>query len=185
VSTGRALKLGVPPWHLWGTDATVTLDTLHGLLQVTQQLSRVDYHRPETLRFFMWAKVLDSSGTGGNWTVDARFSLAFGVGRSQVTVPQFVRLELNGTPGATPFGYSSFSPTSLLVDNSTPAPQPVTEFADTVVAEQLNCTCVVNANASAGNLVLSVGSFFAPNVHIRPDWFAELGAIFRRIKGGP
>lgn len=178
----QALKLGVPPWHLWGTDATVTFDTLHGLLQFTQQLSRVDYRRPETLRFFFWLAVLDSSGTAGNWTIDARFAVNFGVGRSNVSVPNFVLLSVSGTPGQQPFAWTGAALARGLTDPATGNPVAVQPLVETVVADQLNATATLSANASAGSATVQAGAFFAPNVHVRPEWYER---ITQALKRGP
>jgi hypothetical protein len=172
---------GIPPWHLWGSDATVAFNTLGGGNQSTQQLSRVDYHRPETLRFFFWLAILDSSqASGPGWQAVAQFDVNFGVGRSNVQVPDFVDLVLTGNVGDTPFGWSSMAPTRGL-SLGPPAFTAAQAFTELVVAEQLNVSCRVGVNAAAGKIVCQVASFFAPNVHLRPEWYER---IARAFKGG-
>src|SRR5688572_19009058 len=79
----------LPPWHMWGTSAQVRVpDVSAGTnFQVTQQLARVNYKRPETWSFLLEAELLKvPAPVAGNMLVIVEFELIAGVGRSNIKI---------------------------------------------------------------------------------------------------
>lgn len=166
------VQFEIMPWHMWGNSTLVTTN----LGAQTQgnpsvQLARINYGRPETWRFFYGIRF--PTGTpGGHYTI--RFKMMLGVGRSIFTM---------GTPGDNlmVFALETFGPGAIAPNNGiwrtgvqalditgNPLAAPIVQ--EYIVAQDIQ---VWGEYASDTNGVpIELTFFLAPNVHIRPDWFA-------------
>lgn len=186
------------PWHMWGTHKRVTIpDSSSSALQyqTTTQLARVNYGRPENWRFLFGLEVLSAQDSNGNPAyIYADFDLIVGVGRSQMTLSQ----NIDGkSPGFCRLCISYNGLPSLVVGRqkwaaSTPSPPldeslatPVSYLIDHVPAENIQCSVRLSVGAASaipGPYVVNAHAYFAPNVHLRPDWFAR-GDETERFQG--
>jgi len=178
--------MGYPPWHMWGTSQTLNLSaaaTLQPPSPVTQQLARVSYARPETWRFIFWAQILQSSIAGAGGGINVSFDLITGLGRSQVKIPAFVEFgfPIIGTPA-----------TDNVQKWTTLAKEPPRFSGDTAermtelfVSQDIQCSARVTFfAASLTTAQIEIGCGFAPNVHVRPEWFGPPGKQFRAGENG-
>jgi hypothetical protein len=165
--------MGMPPWHMWGTSQVLNLSASAGAQApspLTQQLSRIDYGRPETWRFFFWGDMLQSSVAAGAGGVNLAFDLIIGVGRTQKNVRSFVELgfPIVGTPA-----------TDNVLKWTTLARLPPQFGGDTTerttdlfVSQAIQCSARVTFFAASDTSIqLEVGCLFSPNAHVRPEWF--------------
>lgn len=162
------------PWLMWGGAESLTL-TATGpgqLLTKSVQLTQVRYGRPTTWRYFFAANLL-----GGNTTSPAPvlvdFNLTMGTGRSSVVVPAFEHYRFNPGIGAvTPAQKFSASVNGPVRDDSSVAPFPQNSLVQ-LPLETVQIQAVVSYQASVpgDSVQIEVHSYFAPEVHIRPEWF--------------
>lgn len=165
---------GLPPWHTWGVDETLNFTTLTGLNLITRQLTRIDYKRPDSWRFLVFLKTLESDQANPNWSVTAAFQLMIGIGRSNVVIPNWIVLTTGlQAVGAQPQLLTSTAPTVGLVTPGAGGTA-LQAFSDVIVGQQINVSCNATANAAAGTLAIQVGAYFAPASHIRPDWYERV-----------
>jgi hypothetical protein len=163
-------KSGIPPWHMWGDSVVVDITSTGASGQgQSLQVVRINYGRPETWRFFLAAETLEGNANAGGSLIVA-FRTILGVGRSSVEVPLGV---FNFVwPGAFPktikFASSSLAP---VVDDTQPT---VPNVLQTIVAEDIQVQAQVVLVAAA-NLTAKVKctAFFAPEGHVRPEWFEK------------
>lgn len=152
---------GPAPWHMWGTSETVI--ALSGGVKTSQQLARVNYGRPDTFRFIVYMSVPAGLTVGA---ANATFNCTLGVGRSSITI---VLASLSITAPAIAGKYA------LATTMYTPGIEPVGTTAapvttDFIVAQDIQCAADVSGT---GGSPVTVAAFFAPNVHIRPEWFVR------------
>jgi hypothetical protein len=197
---GSGLVAPTSPWHMWGTSVPLAGTQLPGgNTLVTQQVSRVNYKRPDTWRFWLGARLIrgtPNTGAAPNY-YRVMFSLQLGVGRSVFLTPaalagqqayrdQFFavfRFEvlIGETPGrqGNNIKWATSVPTPVMNDSV------ATSFTmvDRLVAQDIQCSSVLHLeSAPAGYEVeAEATAYFAPNVHIRPDWNADVSdaAAFR------
>lgn len=187
------------PWHLWGSSKSVQL-TIGGLGNIplnVGQLAKIAYGRPETWRF-LFGLTFDgasSPAAAGAVSFVADFSVLAGVGRSALLMPSFVN---PSSPGFCRFRVSNTLANLVgrtLWTSAVRAPEVIDTSPDfqptfeTIVAEELQCGCYVGAAAgvtpAAGTkLNVTVHAYFAPNVHIRPEWFTDEHGDATRYLGG-
>lgn len=184
---------GLPPWHMWGVSEIVdvsTPGTVAPIQQVSAQLARVQYKRPETWAFLFWSRVVSAvppapAANQLNITVD--FYVTAGTGRS-VFAPSIMPVNETGTAlsfvqfryqrGAGPplAGHRTFK---WATEGRTPvydelAPTPFQGTVRTIVADNINCVAAVNISClDPFVLKVEVGASFAPVSHVRPDWFRD------------
>jgi hypothetical protein len=185
---------------MWGSTQILEFETFNGFraLSAPLQIARIAYKRPETFRFFAAAQIIggpDSLGNPVGIVVD--FDLGFGVGRAATTTrddrldvsglivpsinPSFVRLgwvipaapSFYATPNNAPKRFTTQSQPRV-IDDTTAAP--VLTTSDTFSAD--SCSVEVRAYAYSPTLPpgvyqVQVSWFSSPNVHVRPDWFAD------------
>ncbi len=161
---------GISPWHMWGNQLAIRL-TATGVPAdiVSSQLVNINYGRPETWSWLMWYQVVACSNAGGPGLFQVRFNLTTGIGRTKVTLPDFV-LFINGPP--LPGGGTVYTTTTLDDQN---------RLVSDIVGQDiiLNVNSILTGGAVLGTTVdLNVGAMFAPKAHIRPEWFTEV-AEFR------
>lgn len=173
---------GLPPWHMWGAAAPIQLDIPDtsvavgaGLVSASQQTTRVDYGRPDTWKFFFAARVLSLASGAVNATFDVAFDVIFGLGRTSITLPNFELYTFTNYPAAPGGGPPSqyiwstevIAPSRSVTDTN---PSKVTS----IVAQQINVNARVTlrniAAPSFVKLSIEAHSYFAPLVHIRPEW---------------
>jgi hypothetical protein len=163
------VRKGLPPWHLWGAtftaDCSVAAGSPIGAGQLSSQLARIDYARPDTFSFFFAATLTAMSA--GSLTV--AFDLTLGLGRSSFTIPAFELFTfVPGDLGTTKFSTSINGPKRSVADVGQNV---IAELA----AQSINCTARVtigNGGAAASGSVITSASF-APRSHIRPEWFLK------------
>lgn len=197
--TDEVIKLGagIPPWHMWGS--TVELATLGAIANVeraSQQIARVSYKRPENWRFWIQARLVGGDAPAvGPEVVRIRVDLAFGVGRSVARTHQPVVAGVIQTAFAffewlVPIGvlpqdvpnsnkYTTQVRTPELVDGDATTITLCDHFPAENIQAEANLV-VLKAEAIAVQTEVTV--FFAPNVHVRPDWLdpeAPAEAMFR------
>lgn len=191
---------GQPPWHLWGTSEVVDLPVVGGGLPAPvtgEQLARVNYKRPETWAFFLFARLVGSTPTVATnpIIVTVNIDVSFGIGRS------VFQTEGNIPVGSDLASASSFQQFRFQIGTGSPitgakyATVGRTPVLDDVaggaggVVEKLvfeSCQCSFRAIASgvgAQRVQVRVGAFFAPLNHVRPDWFT-IGSAMRAFLGG-
>jgi hypothetical protein len=157
---------------MWGAGVALDLSgqqTVQPPTPSTQQLARVSYARPETWRFFFSGQVLTSSVAAGGGGINVAFDLIIGVGRSVVTVRDFVVMgfPIIGTPAdqIQIWATSAKLPPQLGGDTSD-------HRIDTFISQDIQCNARVTFfTASLSHVQLQLDAFFAPNVHLRPEWF--------------
>lgn len=186
------LRSGVPPWHLWGNNVSVSTDLQAGVFGQagTGQLTKVSYKRPETWHWLFSAKILDFGPlppVGTTLNIAIIWDLTVGIGRSVQQIANFdwwnifitsasgnIRNRTLWATQAIPMGGASLGRLDAAgaID---PAPPP--NLIDQIVAQniQLNATAVLTLQgANVGypySATVELGASWAPKHHIRPDWF--------------
>lgn len=174
------MRTGVPPWHMWGDEKTIDVTSAGASGQgETQQIARVNYKRPETWRFFFVAELLEGSSTAGG-AVFVIFRTTIGVGRTSTSVPLGTFRFNVGAGAIVPtikFSNHFVGPPN---DDSAAAVQNV---IDHFVAQDIQCQVQVVYQSGAGDKVtLRAAAYFAPEGHIRPEWFAP-GPLESKFSG--
>jgi hypothetical protein len=151
------------PWHMWGNQLPINLIATGAPADVvSSQLVRINYGRPETWSWLFWAQVLSDTGAGDPGVIQVRFNLILGVGRTALTMNDFVVFAF-GAPLPTP---------TLRYTTSTTDPEGriLSDFPSEDI--QLNVNSIVTGGAAPGTAIqLQVGAFFSPKSHIRPEWY--------------
>ncbi len=163
------------PWKMWGQKRIVT--GLGGQFNEPQQLARVSYKRPDSWRFFLAAQIVNGPVLGAPASLTVYFDLAFGVGLTQFSTP-----ERDNTSNFHYFRWTiaaGIDPVILPAKWTTQARGPLwddslteSSLTDVVVAQDIQAYASV-APSAAGEYQVACTAFFAPNTHVRPDWFSE------------
>jgi hypothetical protein len=123
-------------------------------------------------------------------TVHALFDVAVGVGRTSFDTQKAIlgvpvnfnafaqliwRVPVGTVPGAQNFNIKWLQRVPGPTYDDTAGAQLPTRDTDLIVAEHISCRVrVVMSGGDPGvSVQAEVGAFFAPNVHIRPDWFSD------------
>lgn len=159
---GRHAPMGLPPWHMWGTSAVVT-SAAPATIQ-SPQLVRINYGRPECWRFL--AAVSLPNGTPVGAAITVNFKAIMGIGRSAIALSPIAQFAPGASlaVGANSWQTRSFQPN---FDGTLTTTNP----DDQMVAQDIQGWAEVTFNAAAVNVAVQVSLMFAPNVHIRSDWF--------------
>ena len=186
----------IAPWHMWGSSQTLAITNAGGTrLQSTEvQLVKINYTRPETWRFFFGARIVSADAPVPGPTgldVAVLYSVTTGVGRDVFRTPymtDFINLQrffvefryvvpAGVVPGFQPYNikYTSKGTTPQLDDGN---PLTSVQEIETVVSEdvQVSATIVLfnpSQMALGSVMQVEVAAFFAPNVHVRPDWLSD------------
>lgn len=189
-SDRMAQNRGIPPWHMWGTDAPIRVpDVSDGtVFQQSQQLARVNYARPETWTFLLVAELLKAPVPSvGNLLVIVEYELIVGLGRSVTEIKSsnngfntgFCRFVWS-------FGAAPIYPTQLKWTTSVSTPNldegaaaPVIEKVSHFPAQDIQCNVKATVAAAGPPIgdtetVLNVHAYFAPRTHVRPSWWRGL-----------
>jgi hypothetical protein len=116
-------------------------------------------------------------------------NLMIGVGRTQTTIDKF-EFFLFTQAGAFSPEYKYSTEVIAPPRNSTfPAPPAGSTFqnvVDHVVAQdiQVQFQLFLNSVLVGEQMEVEVGAFFAPNVHVRPEWTAKVGVFPGREASG-
>lgn len=179
---------GLTPWHMWGNSLVAHVDGGPGVpgshnLATTLQLAKIAYGRPDTWKFFFSAKIIDVDvdlGLASN--VQARYHLTTGIGRTQHTIQSFEVFYFPFT-GFGNIGDQRYSCSVIGVDRT--GVDPPTEAMTNIITEfpaqdiQLNVEVRYTGGPPvAQGVTLAVDAYFAPQTHIRPEWFDSI-ADFR------
>lgn len=197
---------GTTPWHTWGSSALLTVRSgAVGPANATvaaSQLCRIQYHRPETWRFMFWGRLVGGDVDPAVTTsVHALFDVMIGVGRSvmdtqkailgvPVNFNAFCQFRWN-VPATVVPGSQNFNTKYLtrvrapIHDDSLGAAAYYHEI-DQFPAEDIQCRVrlVMSAGGAGIAVTAEVGAFFAPNVHVRPDWFSDDDDNVPQFAGG-
>jgi hypothetical protein len=182
------------PWQMWGGSARLTVVSgAVGPANATvspAQLARIDYKRPETWRFWFWGKLMGGDvGAVSATTVHALFDVFVGVGRTVFDTQKAIlgvpvnfnafaqlvwRVPVGTVPGAQNFNAKWLQRVPGYSYDDTQA-QPPSRDTDLIVAEHISCRVrlVMSGGDPGVSVQAEVGAFFAPNVHVRPDWFSD------------
>lgn len=162
------------PWKMWGQKRTVI--GFGGQFNPPDQLARVTYKRPESWRFFLAAQIVAGPVQAAPSTLTVYFDLAFGVGLTQFSTPpqsntsnfHYFRWQIPALqePSAQPAKWTTQARGPLWDDAL-----PESSLTDVVVAQDIQAYASV-APSAAGEYQVACTAFFAPNVHVRPDWFS-------------
>lgn len=161
-----------PPWHMWGNKKTANVvfnSLLTPLVTTTEQLANVQAKRPDTWRFFFAATLVSMAPpvAGGLDLLSIDFDLAFGVGLATQLIQSFAHFEFD--PG-TDLGKTIW--TSTGVGPKRTATDVVPNITSELVAQTIQCNARLSmTGAQLGTAQVEIASYFAPNVHVRPDWF--------------
>jgi hypothetical protein len=178
----------LPPWHLWGGDKTLTVEG-NPFGQAPQKLStqicKINYGRPDTWRFFLYAALLETDGTAGSGIV-VNWRLAIGVGRTSVTMNFFDTWTFT-LPVVDPFATQRFCTsingpilkpftqinTPALTPSAIPSQTlPPQNRIDLLPAQDIQAYVDVAAFGigSGKKATLTFAALFTPNCHVRPEW---------------
>jgi len=177
---------GNASWHMWGSTRVITVEHAPpaDIDDENQpvQLARIDYKRPETWTFFLYAKILQGVVRPGDvqeLTVD--FDILAGIGRSLVNTvggpiqDAFARFSWTIAAGVDP---SSRPPKWTTVSRTPPTQDgdATSAFAfHHFPAQSITSFARLRGDDNvAGTYKVEVGAFFAPYTHVRPDWFKAI-----------
>ena len=153
---------GIPPWHMWGNQLEVDLVATGSPFDLSsQQLVNINYGRPDTWTWIFWCQITESSNPGGTGVVQARFNLTTGVGRTRLTVKDFVTFIYTTLPNVGTSYTTTTADTEKRIITDIPAQDII-----------LNVNSIITGSAAPGTVVkMQVGAMFAPKSHIRPEWY--------------
>ena len=158
-------KLGrLPPWHMWGNQLDVHLVSTGAPADlVSSQLVNINYGRPETWSWLLWYQIVRSTAAGQVGVMQVRFNVTLGIGRTKVTIPDFVLfIEGPPLPGAGGFVYTTTTPDDQA--------RIVTDLPSQDII--VNVNSIITGGAAPGlEIDLIVGAMFAPKSHVRPEWW--------------
>ncbi len=123
------MRSGIPPWHMWGNTQVIEVNDTFGVNTpaTAGQMLRISYLRPETWHWVFFARLLEARDTAAGESIicAVSFNLTVGIGRSQITIPNFEQYAWNwgsATVGRTaPLDFLKYSTSSngrIRIDNS-------------------------------------------------------------------
>jgi hypothetical protein len=196
---------GPSPWQMWGNTQVVAVEpnafTNPNANDKPTTLLRVNYNRPETWRFLFAARILNApaAGPGEQGNLSVWFELYTGIGRSAIRLPFFVTL-----PGWTWLGGPTAAPNDIrwttkaltsdvaLTVTSDPAgvelsTSIVPVFSELIVGQDMTVVAHPTFTTNIPGAVpanIEVSGQFAPNTHVRPDWFQVDATAGEQFPGG-
>ncbi len=180
---------------MWGGSARLTVTSgAVGPANATvspAQLARISYKRPETWRFLFWGRLLGgTTGAAATTQIHALFDVFVGVGRSVFDTQKAIlgvpanfnafaslvwRVPAGTVPGQQNFNIKWLQRVPGYTYDDSGGATPPTRDTDLLVAEDISCRVrlVMSSGDPGVSVQAEVGAFFAPNVHVRPDWFSD------------
>lgn len=200
----------MPPWHMWGNSQVVRTTMTGGIFTggaaATVQLAKIQYRRPETWRFVFFSRIIEATAINPDENIIVDFDVIVGVGRTNFTLgplvaptPGLMFSQPQRTRGFVRHWYVSgagplFLYGELYKWSSHGLSPPVNDQdAFTQRANDLLTAQDIQVNARVGGVsefgsnnpvVIEVGCFFAPNAHVRPDWFNDVNQFLGGETGG-
>jgi len=190
-------RSGISPWHMWGNTQTIdgVIETVGELRQGRQgQLCKISYLRPETWHWLFKAKLLSGpDNTPGFFTrIFVHWDLIVGIGRSSIRM-----VALENRQRVTAFDDFQFQwgpviptfPTDAQVwSTETRGPPKIFETdafsldSATIISEitaqdiqlqvtVVGLTIVDNVLSAGAPFSVEISAQFAPQTHVRPEWF--------------
>lgn len=160
----------IAPWHMWGNQLPVDLVATGAPFDIiSPQLVNINYGRPETWSWIMWATVVSDNAIGAPGVVQVRFNLTVGIGRTKLTMDDFVTFIFSPT-----LPNLGTSWTTSTTDNTPLAAGATARIVEDLPAQDiiLNANCIITGGAAPGSAVsLYIGAMFSPKSHIRPEWY--------------
>jgi len=178
----------LPPWHLWGGDKVIEIQANalgNSPQKISTQIAKVNYGRPDTWRFFLYASIGETNASSGAIVVNWR--IAIGVGRTAFEMNLFdtwtfalpITAPFVGTryccsvdgPILKPFNQITTPATNTisLVPSQTLAPPNRIEL---LPAQDIQAYVDVGALGIGANnkASMTLAALFVPNAHVRPEW---------------
>jgi hypothetical protein len=200
----------MPPWHMWGNSqivrTTMTGGIFTGGTASTIQLAKMQYRRPETWRFVFFSRLIEATAIAQGENIIVDFDVTVGVGRTSFTLgpnvtptPGLMFSQPQRTRGFCRHWYvSGVAPLFLFgelykwtTNGLSPPVDDQDAFTpratDLLTAQDIQVKARVGAVSEAGSnnpVVVEVGCFFAPNAHVRPDWFNDANQFLGGETGG-
>jgi hypothetical protein len=185
---------GSAPWVLWGNTIPLSAppSPLAGDADNVSSLTlcRVQYNRPETWRFLFSARIISApeAAAGESAQLEVSFKLLTGIGRSAIIIPTFSLMPLFAWDGIgpVPIPRTPFWTNQATYDVPPAIAADLRRFTDTVVGQDMTLTAEALFRtdiAGATPAVVEVSAQFAPNVHVRPDWFQIDGHAGEQFSG--
>jgi hypothetical protein len=165
----------IHPWHMWGNAVTFKL-VPPGLQNIqSAQLARVEYKRPETWKFMLYARLLRTNVAALPANVLVTFNVFTGVGRANLPINGNPFEAYNFTIGATgeqggyPVKYSTEVLGPLRVDGNVNSGS----ICNVIVGQdiQVGCSALLNSAGPPDEAQIEIGCLLAPQSHVRADWF--------------
>jgi len=187
---------GPSPWHMWGNSVRLAanVDT-SGANSASGQVLRIDYRRPETWTFLFATKLISAATPDPSMTIVIWVDVIVGVGRSILDTRQLANLNvLPPKPAFARFVYDFTPPNINLTRNikyTTVGSGPVQDDTDAtsiptvewICAESIQVQAFMRVGGGPGSSAeAEVSGYFAPRVHVRPDWAHPSAAA--RFRGG-
>jgi hypothetical protein len=192
------LRSPLPPWHLWGNTQTLIapVETIGAFRAGSiQQLIKVSYKRPDTFHWLFSARLLSGPDNTATFftRIFVRFNLTVGIGRSAIQLVSvntpfahraFEEYTFQWGPIGTAFPREAqiYSNQSTAPSRSFQADGPSADGAQLteIVAQDIQLEAQILALTVAGNVAavgqpvaVEVSAQFAPQTHVRPDWYQE------------
>jgi len=175
------------PWHMWGTSVNVTVphpSSSGAEYRQSTQLTRINYKRPDNWRFLLAAIIRAAPDAGANpVNIYVDFYVYTGVGRSRIELTAQQGKQGSGfahfnfqyaTPGSSVIGLTKWATSVPGPDLDDSAPEHC--CIDLIPGQDIQCgasVATLAADATDVPTIVEVHAYFAPNVHVRPDWFTE------------
>jgi hypothetical protein len=181
------------PWKMWGTSERLTVVSgAVGPANATvssSQLAKVSYRRPDTWRFMFTGRLIGGTvGAVATTSVHALFDVFVGVGRSvldtqkpvlgvPVNFNAFAQMRWDVAPAVQPGqqNYNIKFCTQVLGPPLDDSALTTLQVIDHIPAENISCRVrlVMSSGDPGVEITAELGAYFAPNVHVRPDWASE------------
>lgn len=200
-------SFALAPWQMWGQTVAVSpvfrsAASVQEQVQVSTQIAKVNYKRPETWTFFFGGKIIGGMvSVVDDVVVRVQFNIIIGVGRSSFRTAQapyaihdvgFALFSWIVPAGIQPGSRDHPNNTKYTTQVQTPeledgAATPVRHLITQFPAEDIQIYADVGIIAGdvGTRIDLELTGYLAPANHVRPEWFNyEEGQQFRGNETG-
>jgi hypothetical protein len=187
----QAVATPQAPWHMWGSYRHVNItpdEVATGVAQQTVQVVKISYKRPETWRFLFAARLIRAplvTIPPGYVYVD--YKVWTGLGRSNFLLDDtrtgalrgFCHFQFQIGAGVGIYDgeakWTTTVPSTVLEDQDPTSIYPIDLLPGQDIQVQAQVTVIVNVAEppQAADVEIETHAYFAPNVHVRPDWHIE------------